>query len=202
MILSSERLTGLLTFYPPEKQHALAVFQDIQKLCGYLPKEHIVEASRYLGLPLAQAYAMATFYHAFSLKPRGKYVIKVCDGTACHLRGSKLVLETLRQLLSVDLGGTDPEGLFTVEGVACLGACALAPVMQIGDEYFGHLDEEKVAEIIADFRQRDAAERAVNQVADITAGAAAGVVSMLTSVVDMLTGMAAGAPDNEAEVSA
>jgi len=160
MILSPERLTGLLESYPPEKQHTLAVFQDIQKLCGYLPKEHIVEASRYLGVPLAQAYAMATFYHAFSLTPRGRYVIKVCDGTACHLRGSRVVLETLRRLLQVDLGGTDPEGLFTVEGVACLGACALAPVMQIGDEYFGHLDEGKVAAIIADFRQRDAAERA------------------------------------------
>ena len=159
MILSDERLRELLTRYPPETQHALAVFQDIQKECGYLPKEHIIDAAQYLSMPLAKAYAIATFYRSFSLEPRGKYVIKVCDGTACHIKDSRGVLECLKRLLGVELGGTDSDGLFTVEEVACLGCCALAPAMQVGDEYFGKLDDEKIVEIISAFRAGEGSER-------------------------------------------
>ena len=158
MILSQTRLSELLQAYPPEKQHVLAVFQDIQKECGYLPKEHIREAARYLNTPLSQAYAMATFYRSFSLQPRGKYIIKVCDGTACHIKDSKGVLETLQRLLGIGAGGTDADGLFTIEVVACLGACALAPAMQIDEEYFGKLDDEKITEVISAFRKKEAEE--------------------------------------------
>ena len=158
MILTHERLAGLLEAYPPQRQHTLAVFQDIQKQCGYLPKEHIVAAADYLKVPLAQAYAMATFYHSLSLKPRGKYVIKVCDGTACHIKDSQGVIESLERLLGVGLGGTDADGLFTLETVACLGCCALAPAMQIGEEYFGKLDDEKIAQVIEVFRRAEAGE--------------------------------------------
>ena len=158
MILSEERLRELLTRYPPEMQHALAVFQDIQKECGYLPKEHIVDAAQYMRMPLSKAYAIATFYRSFSLEPRGRYVIKVCDGTACHIKDSKAVLDCLRRLLGVDLGGTDADGLFTLEEVACLGCCALAPAMQVGEEYFGKLDDDKIAEVIAEFRVQSGGE--------------------------------------------
>ncbi|MCL1895125.1 MAG: NAD(P)H-dependent oxidoreductase subunit E [Clostridiales bacterium] len=158
MILSKEKLDGLLSAYPRDKRHALAVFQDIQKECGYLPREHIVDAAAYLGLPLSQAYAMATFYRSFSLEPRGKYVIKVCDGTACHIKGSVGVLGCLEGLLGTGPGGMDKDGLFTVETVNCLGACALAPVMQIGDEYYGGLTEEAIAETINGFREKEAEE--------------------------------------------
>ncbi|MCL1846419.1 MAG: NADH-quinone oxidoreductase subunit NuoE [Coriobacteriia bacterium] len=158
MILAQEKLTELLQAYPPERQHTLAVFQDIQKECGYLPKEHIVAAADYLKVPLSQAYAMATFYHTFSLTPRGKHVIKVCDGTACHIKDSKGVLQSLERLLGVGLGGTDADGLFTIETVACLGCCALAPAMQIGEEYYGNLTDEIIAEVIADYRRREAGE--------------------------------------------
>ena len=158
MILSPERLTGLLEAYPPERQHTLAVFQDIQKECGYLPKEHIIQASKYLHIPLSQAYAMATFYHAFSLTPRGKYIIKVCDGTACHIKDSHTVIQALERELGVKLGGTDADGLFTIETVACLGCCALAPAMQIGEEYFGNLTDDKVVEVIGAFRKNQAQE--------------------------------------------
>ena len=156
MILTREKLLELFQQYPRERRHALAVFQDIQKQCGYLPKEHIEEAAEYLKIPLSQAYAMVTFYHVFSLEPRGKYLIRVCDGTACHIRGSTMVLDSLKHLLGVEAGGTDTEGLFSVETVACLGTCALAPVMQIGDEYFGKLDEEKISEIIMQYRNNGA----------------------------------------------
>ncbi|MDR1701240.1 MAG: NAD(P)H-dependent oxidoreductase subunit E [Sporomusaceae bacterium] len=153
MILSREKLAELLESHPREKRYALAVFQDIQKECGYLPKEHIIDAAAYLNISLAQAYALVTFYRAFSLEPRGKHVIKVCDGTACHIRGSLKVLDCLQDLIGIEPGGTDAEGLFTVEVVNCLGACALSPVMQIGDEYFGSLTDETVTEIITGIRE-------------------------------------------------
>ena len=157
MILSHEKLSRLLEAHPREKQYTLAVFQDIQKECGYLPKEHIVEAAEYLDIPLSQAYAMATFYHSLRLQPRGKYLIRVCDGTACHIRDSKSVLDSLKRLLGVAPGGTDADGLFTVEIVNCLGACALAPVMLIGDEYFGSLTDEKISGIISGIRENERA---------------------------------------------
>ena len=156
MILPREKLLDLFKQYPRDRRHALAVFQDIQKECGYLPKEHIEEAAEYLNIPLSQAYAMVTFFHAFSLEPRGKYIIRVCDGTACHIKGSVSVLDSLKRLLGVEPGGTDADGLFTVETIACLGTCALAPVMQIGNDYFGKLEEKTVSDIIKQYRKNGA----------------------------------------------
>ena len=156
MILAREKLLELLRQYPKERRHGLAVFQDIQKQCGYLPREHIEDAAEYLNIPLSQAYAMVTFYHALSLEPRGKHLIRVCDGTACHIRGSVGIVDSLKRLLGIDPGDTDSEGLFSVETVACLGTCALAPVMQIGEDYFGKLDDDKVCEIIKQYRENEA----------------------------------------------
>jgi len=161
MILSRERLLELFQTYPRDRRYALPLLQDIQKQCGYLPKEHIIEAAVYLGVPLSRVYAMATYYRSFSLEPRGKYVIKVCDGTACHIKDSKNVLETLKGLLCVDVGGMDKDGLFSVETVNCLGACALAPVMMIDEEYFGKLTEESIAEILVEFRKREAVDAGI-----------------------------------------
>jgi NADH-quinone oxidoreductase subunit E len=158
MILSREKLFRLLEAYPRERQHALAVFQDIQKACGYLPKEHIEDAAAYLSMPLSQAYAMVTFYRAFSLEPRGKHIIKVCDGTACHIRGSKTVLARLTELLGIEPGGTDADGLFTVEVVNCVGACAMSPVMLIGQEYFGSLTDDAVSSILSEIRSNELGE--------------------------------------------
>ncbi|MCL1919192.1 MAG: NAD(P)H-dependent oxidoreductase subunit E [Peptococcaceae bacterium] len=164
MILSQEKLLGLLQKYPPEKQHTLAVFQDIQQECGYLPKEHIIEAAQYLKTPLSQAYAMATFYRSFSLTPRGKYVIKVCDGTACHIKNIHEMRDTLARILDIDAGNTDKDGLFTLETVSCLGACSIAPVMQINDEYFGSLTVEKIYDILAKFYEVESYEKERSEV--------------------------------------
>ncbi|MDR2736827.1 MAG: NAD(P)H-dependent oxidoreductase subunit E [Gracilibacteraceae bacterium] len=155
MILKEDKLSKLLQKYPQERRHTLAVFQDIQHECGYLPKEHIIEAARYLKTPLAQAYAMVTFYRSFSLLPRGKYVIRVCDGTACHIKNVQGRLDCLKRVLGLDPGETDKDGLFTVETVSCLGACAISPVMQINEEYYGNLTEEKIYEILADLYRKE-----------------------------------------------
>jgi NADH-quinone oxidoreductase subunit E len=157
-MLSQETLFGLLQKYPPERRHALAVFQDIQQACGYLPKEHLIEAARYLQTPLSQAYAMVTFYRSFSLVPRGKYVIKICDGTTCHVKNTKGMMDTITRILGIDSGGTYTDNLFTIETVSCLGACALSPVMQINGEYYGNLTVEKIYEILAEFYRKEMSE--------------------------------------------
>jgi len=158
MILSQERFSKLLQKYPREKRHTLEIFQDIQQECGYLPKKHLIEVALYLKIPLAQAYAMATFYRSFSLVPRGKYVIRVCDGTACHIQNVQNSLDCLKRILNMDVGEIDKDGLFTLETVSCLGACAISPVMQINEAYFGHLTKEKIYEILAMFYRKEGME--------------------------------------------
>ena len=146
MILSEDKLSELLQAYPQERRHVLAVFQDIQQACGYLPKEHLIEAARHLKMPLSQAYAIATFYRSFSLKPRAKHVIKVCDGMACHIQNGRNVLNTLKRIAG------DTDGLITVEAVGCPGACAAAPVIQIGEECHGNVTPEKIHDIVVEIK--------------------------------------------------
>jgi NADH-quinone oxidoreductase subunit F len=152
MILSEESLFKLLQAYPQERRHTLAVFQDIQQACGYLPKEHVVEAARYLKIPLSQAYAIATFYRSFSLKPRAKYVIKVCNGMACHIQNGQGVLDSLKRILGIDAGDTEKDGLITVETAGCPGVCATAPVIQVNEEHYGDVTPEKIHDIILEIR--------------------------------------------------
>ncbi len=134
--------------YPNEKRYTLAILQDIQREYGFVSRDNMESISEYLSLPLSQIYSMATFYKALSLKPKGKYTIKVCNGTACHIRGSQSIKEELMELLNIDSGETTEDGMFSIEVVNCIGACALAPVMLINDKYYGGLDKEKIHNII------------------------------------------------------
>lgn len=118
----------------------IAALEAIQLQYRYLPREAMILVSERLGVPSSQTYSVATFYHAFSLKPRGKYVIRVCLGTACHVRGSQRVLEKVSSLLKIKPGETTPDRLFTLETVNCMGACALGPILVIENEYFGHMN--------------------------------------------------------------
>ncbi|MDF2653922.1 MAG: NAD(P)H-dependent oxidoreductase subunit [Bacillota bacterium] len=138
--------------YPAERRFSLAVMQDIQRAFNYIPKEAMIEISEYLNIPFSQLYSMATFYKALSLEPKGKYIIKVCDGTACHIRSSMVILSELQKLLGIDAGEITRDGLFSVETVNCLGACALAPVMVINNEYHGKLTPQDLSEIIRGYR--------------------------------------------------
>ncbi|MDF3003208.1 MAG: hndA 5, partial [Bacillota bacterium] len=134
---------------------SLAVMQDIQRAFNYIPKEAMMELSEYLNIPFSQLYSMATFYKALSLNPKGKNVIKVCDGTACHIRSSMVILSELQKLLGIEAGEITGEGLFSVETVNCLGACALAPVMVINGEYHGKLTPQDLSDIIGRYREND-----------------------------------------------
>jgi len=122
----------------------IAVLEDIQARYRYLPFEALVLASERLGVPLSQAYSVATFYNAFSLKPKGKHCLHVCMGTACHVRGSPQVLDRLQTRLGVQPGGTTRDRMFTLETVNCLGACALGPIVVADGEYSGQMTAQKV----------------------------------------------------------
>ena len=151
--MESKDIGRLVKAYPREKQHSLAILQDIQRKFGYIPKEGIEITAEHLGVKTAMLYAMATFYRALSLKPRGKHTIKVCDGTACHIRGSSVLLNTLERTLGIKPGEMTRDGLFSIETVNCLGACAIAPVMVVDEQYFSRVKPDMVGEILAKYRE-------------------------------------------------
>jgi NADH-quinone oxidoreductase subunit E len=127
----------------------IPILQEVQEEYRYLPEEVLTFLATSLGLPPARIYGVATFYSHFTLKPRGKYTIRLCDGTACHVRNSIAILEALYQKLNVSAqSNTTPDMLFTVETVSCLGACGLAPVVVINDEVHGLMNPEKALQLV------------------------------------------------------
>lgn len=146
--------TEIIQNYPKEKRFTLAILQDIQKSYNYIPREEIEELAQYLEIPVSEVYSIATFYKALSLKPKGKYIIKVCNGTACHIRGANKIIDEIKEELNINTGETTDDGLFSIEIVNCLGACALAPVMVINDKYYGSMTKDKIAEILESYRRQ------------------------------------------------
>jgi NADH-quinone oxidoreductase subunit E len=126
----------------------IEVLQDVQKSYGYIPKEAIESVSQGLGVPLIEVYRVASFYKAFRLKPFGKHVLTMCAGTACHVRGSRLLLDYAISQLSVKLGEVTPDGLFSIEHVNCLGACALGPIVAENGSYHHHMTPGKLRKLI------------------------------------------------------
>jgi len=149
---------SILEKYPKEQRFLLAILQDIQRTYNYLPREALIEVRDYLNVPLSSLYSMATFYKALSLKPKGKYIIRVCDGTACHIRGSMNLLDEIKRLLSLSPGEVTKDGKFSLETVNCLGSCAIAPVMVINDKYYGNLNPSLVREILAEYAEKSGDE--------------------------------------------
>lgn len=135
----------------------IPVLQDLQNELNYLPKDCLTMVAHELGISPATAYGVATFYAQFSLEPKGKYVIKVCDGTACHVRGASPLYQAIRERLNLEDGkATSANGLFTVETVACLGACVLAPAVVINDRVYGQMTPEAINLIIDELEKEDA----------------------------------------------
>lgn len=145
---------AILQKYPRAPDVLLALLHELQRANpqNCLTPEDLALAAAHLGLPLARVRDAATFYTMFSLKPRGKHVIRVCDSPNCHLFGAWSVVEELQRLLGVGVGETTPDGLFTLELTSCLGACGVAPVMMVDDEVFGNLTPEKVRRILGELR--------------------------------------------------
>lgn len=142
-------LDEILKSHAYSQTAVIAIMQDIQRVYRYLPEEMLCYIARELHLSEAKVYGVATFYENFSLEPKGKYVIKVCDGTACHVRKSTDILTEIRRILGVTSEQpTTEDRLFTVETVSCLGACGLAPVCTVNDVVHAAMNPEKVKELI------------------------------------------------------
>ncbi len=143
-------IDSILRDYEYKKSNLIAILQKVQEKYRYLPEETLTYiGTKIEGLSPATVYGVATFYAQFSLEPKGKYEVKVCDGTACHVRGSMPVLNALRSILNLKEGKfTSQDGLFTVETVSCLGACGLAPVMVINEKVYPQMTEDAVKIII------------------------------------------------------
>lgn len=148
-----EIIREILEGYPAEQRFSLATMQDMQRRLGYVPREGLEALAERLGCPLSALYAMASFYKALSLKPKGKHVIRVCDGTACHLKGGPLLLDSLAGKLGLLPGETTPDGLFSLETVGCLGSCGIAPAMMIGEKYYGKVTMESLSAILEEYRE-------------------------------------------------
>lgn len=138
----------------------IEVLQDVQEICGYIPQDAMKTVARELGVPLMEVYRVANFYKAFTLKPRGKNVITICTGTACHVRGSDLLIDQVKGQLKIEPGHTTKDGLFTIECVNCLGACALAPIVVENGSYMDHMTPAKLRKIIEKARGKKRKEAA------------------------------------------
>ena len=144
---------GIIERYGKKASSVIPVMQDIEAEYRYLPGELLTYVARQIGVTEAKAYSVATFYENFSFEPKGKYIIKVCDGTACHVKKSIPVLEALYEELGLSKKKkTTDDMLFTVETVSCLGACGLAPTMTINDEVYPKMTPEKAVAVVRELR--------------------------------------------------
>jgi NADH:ubiquinone oxidoreductase subunit E len=130
------------------ESYLIAVLHKVQEIYGYLSNDNMYQVAHLLGVPTSTVYGVATFYHFFRLKPKGKNSISICLGTACFVKGADLVLQAFKNELGVDIGETTKDGLFSIDGTRCLGVCALAPVVTINEQVFGNVTPNKVPEIL------------------------------------------------------
>ncbi len=135
----------ILAAYPKEEASLIQVLQDVQRTYNYLPRPALERVSEVLGVPLAKVFSVSTFYKAFSIVPQGRTTVKVCMGTACHIRGAPQLVEELTRTLGIEPGETTEDLAFTLKTVNCVGACAMAPVVIVGDTYHGNARSSKVA---------------------------------------------------------
>lgn len=137
------------------ESNLIAVLQQVQARFGYLPPEALKEVSRQIKIPLSRIYGVVSFYAQFYTEPHGRHTIRVCRGTACHVKGGGRVLEAVEQEIGISEGESTPDLMFYLETVACLGTCFLAPVMMIDNQYFGKLTPERVKTILRSYQNKE-----------------------------------------------
>lgn len=138
-----------------EKWGLIPLLQEVQELCGYIPPETIEPIAESMNMFPSQVQGVITFYAGFALQPKGKYVLKICRGTACHVKGSRSIIRLMQRELDLKEGETTPDYQFTLETVACLGACFLAPAMMVNQTYFGKLAPAKVNSILNEYNKEN-----------------------------------------------
>ena len=149
--MDAQMVETILQKHPKDPSSIIQVMLDIQNELYYLPRDVLNYVSEYLNVPLSRTYNLATFYKAFSLKPKGKYPIAVCTGTACHVQGAVKIMEQIERELHVKEGETTADKKFSVESVRCLGCCGLAPVVTIGKNLHGKIPTSKVSKILKQY---------------------------------------------------
>lgn len=149
--MTSAQLAKILKRHDHQSSNLLAILQDIQVSENYLPRKTLEEVAEKLNISLARIYKLATFYRALSLTPKGRHLVNVCMGTACHVRGARMVLKRLERDLGVEEGGTTKERNFSLDTVRCVGCCSLGPVVVIDDEIYGKLNQEKASKLLKEY---------------------------------------------------
>ncbi|MGI6777639.1 MAG: NADH-quinone oxidoreductase subunit NuoE [Acetivibrionales bacterium] len=149
-----EKLQKIIEKYKSTKGALIPVLHEVQELYGYLPMEVQKAISEGLNIPLTEIYGVVTFYTQFSLKPKGKYKIQLCMGTACYVKGASHILDKLQEKLGIHVGDCTEDGLFSLEACRCIGACGLAPVMMINDDVYGRLEPDQIEQIIDSYREK------------------------------------------------
>lgn len=157
--------------YPPgDKSNLIALLQDIQNIYGFLPENALQDISDFLEMPISRIYGVATFYNQFRLKPLGKNIVRVCRGTACHVKGSANLLFALETALNIKAGETTRDKNFTLETVACIGACSIAPVININNDYYGRATVKEIPRILKKYSQLTDSDSLEEKTEEIKAG--------------------------------
>jgi NADH-quinone oxidoreductase subunit E len=151
LLTMDKKVTAIINKYNCDRGQLVSILQDIQAEFYYLPKEALIQVSETMDIPASRVYDVATFFRAFSLEPRGKHLINVCLGTACHVRGAARILEQIERSLAIERGGTTKDRKFTLETVNCMGCCAVGPAVKIDGDYFGQMSTDKVDGILTKF---------------------------------------------------
>jgi NADH:ubiquinone oxidoreductase subunit E len=146
--LDLHHLEKIIMEYQGQKGAVIPILQQIQESYGYLPKEILEKTSKITGIPLSQLYGVATFYAQFHLTPRGRHLIRICDGTACHVRGSEKTIQAIENAFDMVAGGTSADFKYTVEVVYCVGSCGLAPVAVVNEKFYGQTKPEPFLKIL------------------------------------------------------
>jgi len=141
--------------YEKDKSNLIQILNEVQETFGYIPQIAQQEISEYLDIPMAEIYGVITFYSRFTLKPKGKYNVSVCLGTACFVKGSEKLLDRVKEKLKIDVGQTTPDGKFSIDATRCVGACGLAPVFMVNEEVYGKANIEKVDKVLEEYMKKE-----------------------------------------------
>jgi len=149
----NSRLAPVIEKYRGREGIAIPLLADVQREIGYLAEDAVEHVGAELGIPVAELFGVATFYAMFRFQPEGKHVVRLCRGTACHVQGAGLIADQMERFLGVKDGETTPDLMFTMQGVACLGCCSLAPVMMVGSDVHGWLTPEKAVDVLKKLKE-------------------------------------------------
>jgi NADH-quinone oxidoreductase subunit E len=146
--IAADKVAAILSRFKGKREELIPILQAVQEMFGYLPEEAMKQVAKYVSVSESRVYGAATFYTQFYFTQRGKHNIKVCCGTACHVKGAKPILEAFERELGVESGGTTEDFKYNLERVACIGSCALAPVVLVDDTVYGHMEARRVVECL------------------------------------------------------